>query len=154
MARSKTETLITQSLLDRLSDQEDWPSKREASMRMLRESIKRDVEWLLNTRKPFIPIVEEYEQASVSVINYGLPDLNVFQGSAERDHNALLASMLKTIRIFEPRISDPKVFLVRTDVLSRSLRFHVEGRIEYESIMEDIQFDTVLELLNGEYEVK
>jgi len=154
MARSRNENLITQSLLDRLSDQEEWPTKREASMRMYRESLKRDVEWLLNTRRPHISELDAFPLASASVINYGLPDLNLYEGSTGKDHNALMVSMLKTIRIFEPRILDPKVFLVRTDTLSRSLRFHIEGRIAFESTVEEITFDTVLELLNGEYEVK
>jgi predicted component of type VI protein secretion system len=38
--------------------------------------------------------------------------------------------------------------------LSRSIRFHVEGQISFESSLEDISFDTVLELVSGEYEVK
>jgi len=138
MSKSKAESVITQSLLDRLSDQEDWPTRRDAAMRMLRESVKRDVEWLLNTRRPLIPEIEEYEKAAASVINYGLPDLMSFEGAFGRDHNALLAAMVKVL----------------TDLLGRSLRFHVEGRIQFESIEEEIQFDTVLELLNGEYEVK
>ncbi len=154
MSKSKSESVITQSLLDRLSDQDEWPTRRDAAMRMLRESIKRDVEWLLNTRRPRIAEIEEYEKAANSVINYGLPDLMSFEGAFGRDHNALLAAMVKVLRIFEPRILEPKVFLMRTDLLGRSLRFHVEGRIQFESMEEEIQFDTVLELLNGEYEVK
>jgi predicted component of type VI protein secretion system len=39
-------------------------------------------------------------------------------------------------------------------VLSRSLKFHIEGRISYENMEEEIKFDTVLELISGEYEVK
>jgi hypothetical protein len=58
------------------------------------------------------------------------------------------------IRIYEPRISQPRVYLTRTDLLSRSLRFHIEGRMVFENMEEEIKFDTVLEMISGEYAVK
>jgi predicted component of type VI protein secretion system len=39
-------------------------------------------------------------------------------------------------------------------LLSRSLRFHIEGQVTYENMDEEIKFDTVLELISGSYEVK
>jgi type VI secretion system protein ImpF len=154
LARNKSELLITQSLIDRLTDQEQWPETRAASISMYRESLKRDVEWLLNTRQPVMPELEGYPAVAASVLNYGLPDLHSFDGSAGKEHNALTVALEKCIRTFEPRISEPRVFLTRTDVLSRSLRFHIEGRIVFENMSEEVKFDTVLELISGEYEVK
>jgi type VI secretion system protein ImpF len=154
VARNKSELLVTQSLIDRLTDQEQWPDTRAASISMYRESLKRDVEWLLNTRQPVIPELEGFPVTAASVLNFGLPDLHSFDGSAGREHNALAGALEKCIRVFEPRINEPRVFLTRTDLLSRSLRFHIEGQIIYENMNEDIKFDTVLELISGEYEVK
>jgi type VI secretion system protein ImpF len=154
VARSKAETLITQSLIDRLSDLEDWPTRREASMRLYRESLKRDIEWLLNTRRSLIPELEGYPLAYASVVSYGLPDINMFEGSAGKDQNALLTGLLKTLRMYEPRIREPRVYLAKADALNRSVRFHIEGQIVFDSSLEDISFDTVLELVSGEYEVK
>ena len=104
MARIKAETLVTQSLMDRLANVEDWPTTRFASMRMYRETLKREVEWLLNTRQSPIPELEGYAQATSSVINYGLPDIHAFNGSKGREHDALTASLLRTLRSFDPRI--------------------------------------------------
>jgi type VI secretion system protein ImpF len=154
MVRGRADTLITQSLVDRLSDLDDWPSRRDGSMRLYRESMKRDIEWLLNTRRPQIPEADGYPQALASVISYGLPDIGMFDGSAGKDTNALVSALIKTIRTFEPRIKDPKVFISRSDPLNRSIRFHIEGQIAFENMVEDITFDTVLELVSGEYEVK
>lgn len=154
MARSKSEILITQSLVDRLTDTDQWPETRSASIAMYRDSMKRDLEWLLNTRKPVIPELENYPATAASVLNYGLPDLHSFDGSAGKEHNALTVALEKCIRIYEPRIVQPRVFLTRTDLLSRSLRFHIEGQITYENMEEEIKFDTVLETISGEYEVK
>jgi type VI secretion system protein ImpF len=154
LARTKSELLVTQSLLDRLVDQEQWPETRAASIAMYRDSLKRDVEWLLNTRQPVMPELESYPAVAASVFNYGLPDLHSFDGSAGKEQNALTVALEKCIRTFEPRINQPRVYLTRTDLLSRSLKFHIEGQITYENMDEEIKFDTVLELISGEYEVK
>lgn len=154
MARPRSDTLITQSLIDRLTDLDQWPETRSASIGMYRESLKRDVEWLLNTRQPVIPELESFPATAASVLNYGLPDFHNFEGAASKEQNALTTALEKCIRIFEPRVSHPRVFLTRTDQLSRSLRFHIEGQINYENMDEEIKFDTVLELISGEYEVK
>lgn len=154
MARNKSDVLITQSLLDRLTDLDQWPDTRSASISMYRESLKRDVEWLLNTRQPVIPELEDYPATAASVFNFGLPDIHSFDGSKGKEQNALTVALEKCIRIFEPRISQPRVFLTRTDILSRSLKFHIEGQIVYENMNEEVKFDTTLELISGEYEVK
>jgi len=154
VARNKSDVLITQSLLDRLTDLDQWPDTRSASISMYRESLKRDVEWLLNTRQPVIPELEDYPATAASVFNFGLPDIHSFDGSKGKEQNALTVALEKCIRIFEPRISQPRVFLTRTDLLSRSLKFHIEGQIVYENMNEEVKFDTTLELISGEYEVK
>ena len=153
MARVRPELLITQSLVERLSNREPWPETRSASVAMFRESIKRDIEWLLNTRQPVIPELEDFPLTSASVFNYGLPDIHSFNSSHGKDANALTQALELCIRTFEPRIRQPRVFLSRSDPLSRSLRFHLEGKVSFEDMEEEIKFDTVLELISGEYEV-
>jgi type VI secretion system protein ImpF len=101
-----------------------------------------------------MPELENYPATAASVLNYGLPDLHSFDGSGGKEHNTLTAALEKCIRTYEPRIGQPRVFLTRTDMLSRSLRFHIEGQIIYENMEEEIKFDTVLETISGEYEVK
>lgn len=154
MARTKSEILVTQSLIDRLADREQWPETRAALIAMYRESLKRDMEWLLNTRQPVIPALESYPATAASVLNFGLPDIRGFDGSAGKEQNALTTALEKCIRIFEPRIIRPRVYLTRSDLLNRSLRFHIEGQIRYENMDEEIKFDTLLDPISGEYEVK
>ena len=154
MARPKSEVPITQSLIDRLMDVEQWPETRAASIGMYRESMKRDLEWLLNTRQPVIPELESFPATAASVLNFGLPDIHSFDGSAGKEQNALTVALEKCVRTFEPRINQPRVYLTRSDHLTRSLKFHIEGQVFYENMKEEIKFDTVLELISGEYEVK
>jgi len=154
LARAKSEVLITQSLVDRLSDLEQWPETRSASIAMYRDSLKRDVEWLLNTRQPVMPELEGFPATAASVLNFGLPDIHGFNSSAGKRHTDLTTALEKCIRTFEPRISQPHVFPTRTNTQSRSFRFHIEGQIVFENMDEEIKLDTVLELVSGEYEVK
>jgi type VI secretion system protein ImpF len=154
LAKTKSEMLVTQSLIDRLTNVEQWPETRASSISMYRDSLKRDLEWLLNTRKPVMPELESFPATAGSILNFGLPDIHSYDGSAGKEQNSLTTALEKCIRTFEPRINQPRVYLTRSDLLSRSLRFHIEGQVFYENMDEEIKFDTVLELISGEYEVK
>lgn len=154
MARVRTETLITQTLIDRfILSQDRWPKTRKESVDKYRDGIRRDLEWMLNTRQPVMPILAEFPKISKSVFNYGFPDLMTFEGTRGKNSETVAAALERCIRTFEPRIEQPKVFLTHTDTSARSLKFHIEGQIRYEDTREDVKFDTVLEIISGEYEV-
>lgn len=153
MAKAKTENLVMLPLLDRLADVDDWPTTRQQSMRQYRDSLKRDVEDLLNSRRPPIKNIHLYPRAAASVINYGLPDIHSYSNSTD-DQNALVSALLQTLRRYEPRLLNVRVTVVRSETLSRSLRFHMEGQLQFEHTVENIEFDTVLELTRDEYKVK
>lgn len=153
MARSSMETLVKQSLLDRLTANSSWPTTRQASLRMFREGLRRDVEWLLNTRRPQSGLFEDFPLASKSVVNYGLPDLT-HMSSRRENAEALVLAILTTIRTFEPRIFEPEVTLAPSETAARSLRFQVRGTLRLETGQESVAFDTRLEIASGEYEVK
>ncbi len=154
MARSSTETLVTQSVLDRLTQVEDWPATRNKSVRFFRDALKRDLEWLLNTRKPPLPELAAWPAARDSVINYGLPDISALGLSSASDQRALRLAIEAALRIFEPRLTDVHVTLESSDTVDRRLRFHIEGNMKLDPAPEEIAFDTVLELSSGEYKVK
>lgn len=154
MARSTTETLVTQSVLDRLMEVEDWPSTRSQSTRFFRDALKRDLEWLLNTRQPPIAELANWPAAKASVINYGLPDISALGLSSAADHRALRIAIEACLRNYEPRLTDVRVSLQGSDTADRRLRFHIEGNMKLDPAPEEIAFDTVLELSSGEYKVK
>lgn len=154
MARSATETLVTQSVLDRLMAIEEWPATRSQSLRYFKEALKRDLEWLLNTRQPPIPELVEYPLAKASVINFGLPDITSLGLSSASDHGRLRKAIEVCLRNFEPRLMDVRVTLEGSDTTERRLRFHIEGNMKLDPAPEEVSFDTVLELSSGEYKVK
>ena len=84
MARWEPEQTVTQSVLERLIDRDpksgsEGAPTRAQSVRLLRASVRRDLEWLLNTRRTPAAADEAYPEVAKSVYNYGLPDLNATQ---------------------------------------------------------------------------
>jgi type VI secretion system protein ImpF len=155
LARSATETLVTQSVLDRLMAVEEWPTTRAQSLRYFKDALKRDLEWLLNTRQPPMPKLADYALAKASTINYGLPDITALGLSSASDNRRLRLAIETCLRNFEPRLSDVRVTLDGGgDTTERKLRFHIEGTMKLDPAPEEISFDTVLELSSGEYKVK
>ncbi len=156
--RSEAQLVLTQSLLDRLIDESpgraDSPLTYSQSLRLFKAGLKRDLEWLLNTRQSAEPIAESLREVAASVINYGLLDVaSVTVDSAE--DRARLARMLEsTIARFEPRLDGVRVKMEPPTPLSRRLRFHIEALLRVDPAPEQIDFDTVLELASGQYEVK
>lgn len=154
MARSTTEALVTQSVLDRLTSVEDWPATRAQSIRFFKEALKRDLEWLLNTRQSPMPQLEGYPGARASIVDFGLPDISSLGLTSASDHRQLRIAMEACLRNFEPRLMNVRVSLEDADKVDRRLRFHIEGAMKLDPAPEEISFDTVLELSSGEYKVK
>lgn len=154
MARSTTESMVTQSVLDRLMAVEDWPQTRAQSIRFYKESLKRDLEWLLNTRQSPIRELEGYPGARGTVVDYGLPDISSLGLMSASDHRQLRLAMEACVRNYEPRLMNARVTLEESDKVDRRLRFHVEATMKMDPAPEEISFDTVLELSSGEYRVK
>jgi type VI secretion system protein ImpF len=160
MARNDQDVTVTPSVLDRLIDLEcsvstDPPANRTQSVRQLKASLRRDLEWLLNSRRNPDEAPETYEYLSVSLYNYGLPDVSSMSVDSPRDRNRLLRLVELTVQTFEPRLASVRVRPIETAATgSRSLRFQIEGMLRIDPAPEQIYFDTVLQLNSGEYQVK
>ncbi len=150
---------VTASVLDRLLDFEpkasqDAPKSRSKSLRELKQSVRRDLEWLFNTRSYIGEIDEKLEETPNSVVAFGLPD---FTGISVRSHlelKSLRQSIETAIKNYEPRFLDVKVTLEPINNSDRILNFKVEAFLNIEPSPEPIVFDTVLELGSGDFEVK
>lgn len=163
MARQDNERTVTPSLLDRLIDRDpkqpaDPPITRQQSVRNLKASLRRDLEWLLNTRRNPDEVPDAYRELSRSLYNYGLPDVTSLSLNSPKDRVRLLRALEATISMFEPRLDQIKVTAVETATsninLTRVLRFQIEGLLKMDPAPEQVSFDTVLQLISGEYQVK
>src|ERR1700677_3279602 len=114
MARSLGETTITVSVLDRLIDMEpdnrmENPLSRAQSVRLLKSAVRRDLEWLLNSRRICDPPDEGLKELNRSTYTYGLPDLSSLTMAASGDRNKLVRQILSTINLFEPRLANVRL---------------------------------------------
>jgi type VI secretion system protein ImpF len=160
MARSDPDIAVTPSLIDRLIDLDpgnslDPPSTRSQSVRQLKLSLRRDLEWLLNTRRTPEEAPEDYERVSHSLYHFGLPDVTSLALNSPRDKNRLLRTIEVALADFEPRLTGVRVRAAEDgNTGPRVLRFHIEGLLKMDPAPEQIFFDTVMQLSTGECQVK
>ncbi len=151
---------VQQSLLDRLIDREpdapvDPPLTRSQSLRELRASVKRQVEWTLNTVRTIEEAPAGGEELRKSLFFYGLPDFTSLALDSAQDEHRMLHSLEDAISLFEPRLT--RVRVTSYERLSRkraAINFHIEALLMVEPAPERISFDTVLEVSRGSYQVK
>lgn len=139
------------SILDRLLDDEphiqvEADKNRHQHLRELRNSVKRDLENLLNTRYRMVEPPEEFTQLELSLLNYGLPDLatvNIADTEKKRNFTRLLE---KILRDYEPRFKTVKVnHIDNKDNTDRTLRFRIDATLYADPAPEVVVFDSVLD---------
>ena len=95
MSKAREDQLLVPSVLDRLLDdhpeqRQELPKARHQVLRELKQSVRRDLENLLNTRWRCVSWPPNLDELELSLVNYGIPDFTgVNMGSpAERDRFA------------------------------------------------------------------
>lgn len=159
MARTDNEVRITPSVLDRLLDYEpelsrEAPMSRAKSLRQLKQSVKRDLEWLLNTRRYAEELSPELKELNDSLAVYGLPDFTTASVKNPADQKMMRRALENAIRIFEPRLEDLVVTLEPLGGIERVMRFRIDARLKVEPAPEPVTFDTVLQLGSGQITVQ
>ena len=81
MPKADQDNKVTQCLLDRLMEVDP----RMNPDRQLKASLRRDLEWLLNTRRIVDPPPESLVELNRSVYLYGLPDFSSYSLAAPKD---------------------------------------------------------------------
>ncbi len=159
MPRSDNEVRVSTSILDRLIDYEPEVSReaigsRSKTLRDLKQSVMRDLEWLLNTRQVADGIPEDLKETCNSVANYGLPDFTVLSTESSDDQQFIKHEIEDAIRRFEQRLEAVVVTVDAIPSPERIIRFRIDARLRTEPTPEPITFDTVLQLGSGEYHVR
>jgi type VI secretion system protein ImpF len=162
VARTEIERTVQPSLLDRLTDAEprtpaDPAIPFEESVRRFKHGVRRDIEWLLNTRRSIVEVPEHLTELRRSVFRFGLPDTTALSKDNPRDRQRLHRSVDETLALFEPRLGRMRVQM-QAGTTGRhdgsDLHFLVEALLRMDPNPEQVVFDTVLELSSGEYEVR
>lgn len=151
MSRLDKSKRLRPSILDRLLDDEpgnkiDVLAGAQDHLRLLRDSVRRDLENLLNTRYRVVAPPEDLTELEVSLMNYGLPDLatlNIINMDKRREFVRELEAVLKT---YEPRFKTVKVRTLDTgENTDRNLRFRIDATLYADPAPETVVFDSVLD---------
>lgn len=158
MAELTTQERLQPSLLDRLTDDEpsqgqESRNRRVLSLQRLRESVLRDLAWLLNTTNLGDRTLEyEHPFVESSVVNYGVPD---FAGltSSSVESGQLVRLVKQCILNFEPRILRDKlevrVSVDNTRMDQNSLVFEITGELWAQPVPLELFLKTQVDLETG-----
>jgi len=155
MARGQGDVTVTLSVLDRLMDQEpttqvEAPLSRAQSVRIMRSAVRRDLEWLLNTRSVAFEPDEALKEVNRSLYVYGLPDFSSYAAATSSDQSKLLREILGTIKLFEPRLADVRIVPVEMPGSGlKEFKLRIEAMLRMDPSPEPVSFDTVIELKSG-----
>ncbi len=139
------------SLLDRLTDAEpdqahDRPVRPAETVARLRRSVHRDVEALLNARRPWRSVPDSLPALRLSPLGYGLPDFTAGAFNDRRQRELLRAEVESTIRRFEPRLTQVQVQLADDgNLLRTTLHLRIDAMLRMHPTPEPIVFDTMLD---------
>lgn len=159
MAKTVLSARIRPSLLDRLIDREpkirtEPPAHLAQSHRELKESLRRDLEWLLNARRTPNAAPPAATNLARSVYHYGLPDFTNYSLRSTSDRQRLAQVMESTIMNFEPRLTAVSVTLLETGGVTPVMKFQIEALLRVEPAPERVFFDAKLELSTSQYRVE
>lgn len=127
---------------------------RASDIQIVRSSVLRDVENLLNTRRSIIDPPENFQYLNESMFVYGLEDF-VAQNPKNPDvRKALKKSIQATIRKFEPRLKNVSVEFNEEEGNDQNLCFTVMATLYADPIHEPIFFDTWFSVNRGEYKIR
>ncbi len=148
------------SLLDRLIDHEPDESTEplwRGSYRLdeLREHVRRDLEYLLNTRHGRFDLVAEPCELSLSTLTYGLPDVTGIIGGGVETRERIRRVVEQVVRQFEPRLKDVQVIIRESEhEFDRNIRMTIQAVLSVHPILEAVTFDTSVEPTTGTCEVR
>lgn len=151
---------LTASLLDRLLDydpgvEKDPPVSPAQATRELHNSVRRDLETLLNTRRRNADTPAGFTELDKSLVNYGIPDFTGANLASADSREEFRRAIESTIRKYEPRFKSVRVILLdNVEPLDRTLRFRIDALVHAEPAPEPVVFDSVLEPVTRSVQVE
>ena len=148
--------VVTLSLLDRLiDDAPDTPTERideDAAEHLLRQGIRRDLECLLNAKKPHSAWAARPEIAG-TVLAFGLPDLSTEDFGSPAVRERIRRLMIATIRVHEPRL---RRIEIESDggPTSSGMRFRISAMMLVDLREETVTYDARVRPSDREFAVQ
>lgn len=160
MTSARSQQPLLPSLLDRLIDAEPDQSTEplwRGSYRIeeLREHVRRDLEYLLNTRHGRFDLLAQPGELSVSTLSYGLPDFTGIVGGGLESRERIRATVERAVRSFEPRLANVQVVIRDPEQqIDRNIRLTIQAVLCVDPVVELVTFDTTVEATTGTCQVE
>jgi len=153
---SRAQLPLLERLIDTAPEQtSDRAFSAGEAMAVLRRSVRRDLEALLNARRRFRSIPAGFGELRISPLTFGIPDCTAGTFVDPRQRDRLRREIEETIRRFEPRFAEVQVTLVTPkDSLEATLRLRIQALLHAEPAPEPVAFDTEVETTSLEVSVK
>jgi type VI secretion system protein ImpF len=143
------------SLKDRLFDPDSMGTRGRPgyTLRQIIDSVRDDLEDLLNTRRSLLVQETQYTEVARSIANYGLPDL-ISLGAATPSKQEEVGHVIEQIiTLHEPRLRNVRARLVRARALELRALFHVDAELRLDPCPA-VAFETVVELTTGHASIR
>jgi type VI secretion system protein ImpF len=153
---SERKVQVRMPLFDRLVDRDRFLRRELRPMRTLdrrgvKESVRRELEQLFNTRCP-VP-AHRLAGRLRSVIDYGIPDFSTFSARNFDDRQRLADILRDAIEVYEPRLAQVSVSVEPKAGDDFVLVARIEAVLITENVPEPVSFTTTLQTKEGSAEV-
>ena len=136
------------SLFDRLID--DAPDERQdatespdAAFERLKLGLRRDLEGLLNAKRPHAPWLARTPEIADTVVGFGLPDLSTEDFGTASARERIRRLIATCIRTYEPRLTRVEVDVDGAPT-STGVRFRISAVLRVEEFEEQVTYDARL----------
>ncbi len=151
MAAIDKDIKLLAPLIDRLSDDEKSAKKIPSHqiLKQLRESIRRDLENLFNTRYRCVSPLEQHVHLRSSLVNFGLPDISTINLVDSSSRARFCRDVEEAILTFEPRVQKVRVIGdAAVDPEDPTIRFRIEATLYANPLPDTMVFDSALNPIN------
>lgn len=162
MADQQLSERLQPSLLDRLTDDEpgktvDTRGTRVIDLERLRQIVRRDIAWLLNTTNlAASEDLDRFPNVAKSVLNYGIPDTAGRRIADLRDHS-IEQVLKKSIQAFEPRIMPNTLKVSYSESMGRDqtavIAFDVRGQLWAQPVPLELFIRSEVDVTSGEVKI-
>lgn len=151
MSTIRADDPLAPSVMDRLFDDNpavtrESPKGYNQVLRELKQSVRRDLENLLNTRRRCTSFPKELVEIDQSLTTYGIPDFSRSDLESSTMRHRFEELITRTIEFYEPRFVRVSVRVIdNEDPLDHTLRFQIDALLYAEPNPEPVIFETSLE---------
>lgn len=147
------------TVFDRLLDFDpDKPDEvqigHREQLRRHRESIRRDLETLLNTQQPPQRLADGLPEIPTSLVQFGSTGFHGLMLATREQHVSLAKSLQNLIATFEPRLRNVKVSLADDrSRKARTLALKISAETRFADVDEPLAFDTQLDPATRQFRI-